>query len=85
MPKFKIGQKVRIKKWLNMPENILDVWGENYYAGQVGVVECTNNTGGFRAYDIKIDGKKDSIFCLKEELELFVRVGEQLLFNFIDK
>lgn len=77
--KFKIGQKIRIKQWLNVPEELTAEWGKNYYAGHIGVIESENGTAGVEAYDVKPDGNKTSVFCLKEELEPLIKVGEQLL------
>jgi len=80
---FKIGQKVRVKQWSEMPQELAAVWGENFYAGQAGVIVSKNDSAGYEGYDVKLDGNKNSCFCLKEELEPFVRVGEQLLFDFV--
>lgn len=82
--KFKIGQKVRVKQWVGMPQDIMGRWGLNTHIGEVGFITQKNPySGDDNGYDIKIKNKKDSFFCLEQELEPFIKVGEQLLFNFI--
>lgn len=77
---FKVGDKVRIKQWLDMPEDVLDTWGDgSRLAGRIGVIEFINTCFSTDGYDVIIDGDKYATFCLPQELESLVKVGEQLL------
>jgi len=88
MIKFKVGDKVRIKQWLDMPEELKYNYGMNTYGiGYVGIVdkfvEQTKNVNG---YDIILNidhfldkGANRHHFAFEPELEPFVKVGEQLL------
>lgn len=80
--RFKRGQKVRIKDWVDIPQNVRDTWGTNVYVGKVGFISEVN-PGGTTGYDVKMKGNKYPAFCLEQELELLVRIGEQLMFNFM--
>ena len=75
--KFKIGQKVRVKVWEDMPQDMQDRYGTNRYAGQVGVIlqYFTEDMG----WDVKTENEKYSFFCLEQELEPVIKIGEQLL------
>lgn len=86
--KFKVGQKVRIKEWDDMPEDVFNVMGGNSQIGDAedgGVVESENNSyNGYKAYDVKMENCKCGFFCFEQELEPFVKVGEQLIFSFME-
>jgi len=79
--KFKIGQKVCGIKWLNMPQNIQDVYGINTCVyGRTGIVEkFVGIECDIATYDVVFDGNKYPMFVFEPELESFVRIGEQLL------
>ncbi|GAF96599.1 unnamed protein product [marine sediment metagenome] len=81
--KFKIGQKVRVIKWLDMPLSLINKWGTNTHVGEVGVIIQQNPFSGDEGYDVKKKENKYSFFCLEEELELLVKIGEQLEFEFM--
>jgi len=84
--KFKKGQKVRIIEWVNMPQDMIDRWGINAHVGQVGIILAKNPYAKDDiGYDVKIKYEKTSFFCLEEELEFAVKVGEQLLFSFMQE
>lgn len=85
--KFKVGQKVRIKQWFDMPQEIQNVWGINTRKiGIIGVIQdievdkeikeiCDINT-----YDVVFSNKPlDRLFVFEPELEPLVRIGQQLL------
>jgi len=83
--KFKIGQKVRVKEWSDMPQRIQEEYSKNTCRiGNIGVV-----TGFFgreyniNTYDIKFEGIKCPLFFLEPELEPLIRIGEQLMFVFM--
>jgi len=77
---FKVGQKVRTKQWLDMPEDVLAVWGSgSRLAGKVGVVESINNSFNTKGYDVILGKDKYATFCLPQEIEPLIRVGEQLM------
>jgi len=79
--KYKIGQKVRVKEWVDMPEELLANWGRNCLVGHVGViVEYTNN-----GYDVMIGNDKYPAFCLQGEIEPLIKVGQQLVFPFVEE
>ena len=81
--KYKVGQKVRIKQWVGVPEGLYSKWGTNEHVGCVGVVVREDRTAmGYRAYNVKTKEKKYDFFCFEEELESVIKVGEQLLFDF---
>ena len=85
--KFKVGQKVRIVKWLNMPQDMVEKWGINLpHIGEVGIIEEQNFDGkpGI-AYNVKRKGAKYAFFCFEEELESIIKVGEQLEFVFMSE
>lgn len=77
--KFKIGQKVRIVEWKDMPEDLQDIFGINTYGiGLIGVVDKFERAQkGVNGYNIKLKGGNH--FALEPELEPLVRVGEQLM------
>ena len=82
--KFKVGQKVRVKEWSNMPEWVLVYWGMNGHVGNVGVVVRANDTmDRYNAYDVKTENSRYDFFCFEGELESIIKVGEQLLFGFM--
>ncbi len=83
--KFKIGQKVRVKDWLDMPQDMIDKWGINNYVGEAGFVRQENLIADDIGYDIDIKRVKGLVFCLERELESVIKVGEQLVFPFMNK
>ena len=84
--KFKIGQKVRIKEWIDMPKEVLANMGTACHIGDIGIVVKRIGTHwGYITYDVKIETKEHDLFCFEGELELLVKVGEQLMFDFMEK
>ncbi len=82
VPKFKIGQKVRFVEWVDMPVEVIATWGKIIgWREETGVIEKENNEFNISGYDVKVDGT--SIFCLSQELEPVIKVGEQLTFAFM--
>ena len=88
--KFKIGQKIRIKKWLDMPQCLQEKWGEPAFIGKVGEVLKENNIESTNGYDVCFPEKKGNLkntppaFYFPQELEPLVKIGEQLLFSFME-
>lgn len=83
--KFKVGDKVHIKVWNDMPLEVVDNWGEPSYINETGIIIRHNPQG----YDVSFPslpkcGFRDppEAFYLPQELELVVKIGEQLLFDF---
>lgn len=78
---FKIGQKVRVIEWLDMPENVMRAYAKNCNKiGEIGIV--VGNFGkemDTDSYDVAFEEHKYSLFFFGPELELLVKVGEQLL------
>lgn len=56
--KFKIGQKVCVKKWLDMPQDLQDIYGMNTYGiGFEGVIEKFNGVEhGVNYYNVLVNG-----------------------------
>lgn len=82
---FKVGQKVRVKEWVDMPEEMFDSMGINGHAGKVGVVVVDGKIhGGYKAYDVRTKGGDYDFFCFEDELEPLIKVGQQLLFSFME-
>lgn len=83
---FKVGQKVRIKQWLDMPQGMMNKWGIANDVGCIGIIIMEKeNRDGYNAYDIRAENSKYDNFYFEEELEPLVRIGEQLLFKFMEK
>ena len=77
---FKIGQKVRVKEWKDMPQEIEENWGISECTGEIGIIKSQKEKEeGHNAYDVKLDNNKYSGFYFEEELESIVKIGEQLL------
>lgn len=81
--KYKIGQKVRVVEWLDMPVEIRDAWGINSRCiGFIGTIaSCHGKNFGINTYDIKFDKEieKYPLFVFEYEIEPVLRKGEQLL------
>lgn len=88
--KFKVGQKVRVKQWLDMPETIQDDWGTlSDGIGNVGtIVIIEEHQGSSYIINIyKLEGKDFGKYgrnVLEGEIEPLVKVGEQLTFEFME-
>ena len=82
-PKFKIGQKVRIKEWKNMPEELYNTWGRAVCVGQIVTIEGLAPTD-CDGYDVVFENGGGA-FYLYGELESVIKVGEQLLFSFMEE
>ena len=86
--KYKVGQKVCIKQWLDMPQDIQDSWGENTVGiGATAVISFVIGLSqGIATYKVLFDKSgiaKGELFVFEPELEPLVKAGEQLVFNFI--
>ena len=84
--KFKNGQKVRVKVWEDMPWDLYDLWG---YAKRVGVIATIEGINTFSSdfysgYDVEFEDKSSACY-FEEELESVIKVGEQLLFSFMEE
>jgi len=88
MPKFKVGQEVYIKQWLDMPPEVKENWScvtMWYKVGEKGVIEkCLEKTHGEFTYYILFPGGKNTQFVFEKELEPVIGVG-QLLFPFMSE
>ncbi len=83
---FKIGQKVRVKQWLDMPQDIQYGWG--ILIRCIGEVLTITETGesyeGIPLYKLQGSSAGEwGLMVLEPEIEPVIRVGEQLLFDFI--
>ena len=79
---FKVGQKVRVKQWLDMPQDLQLKWG--ILTRCIGEVLTITATG--ESYeDIPLYELQDSpvwdwgLIVLEPEIEPVIRLGEQLL------
>ena len=70
---FQIGQKVRIKQWLDMPQDIYDAYSEPENIGEVGEIVLKTKKG----YNVLFT--KSKCFYLLQELEPIIKAGEQLM------
>ena len=79
---FKIGQKVRVKQWFDMPQKIRNVYliSPTLFVGE-DVIICKLTTElGERAYEVDFISKEEEGYLFFEkELEPFIKVGEQLM------
>lgn len=85
--KFKVGQKVRIKQWFDMPQEMENMWGIN--TRNIGIIGVIQNVGAdkgieniydINTYSVVFSNKPlDSLFVFEPELEPLVRIGQQLL------
>lgn len=86
--RFRIGQKVRVKKWLNMPENIQCGWGilTRCIGDTLVVVRTGESYENIPIYELQdsLTGEL-RIRVLEPEIESVIKVGEQLLFDFMNK
>lgn len=82
--KFKKGQKVRVKVWEDMPQDLYGTWGKARNIGEIVIIEGVNTFGGgnYTGYDIAFDYGETTCY-FEEELEPVIKVGEQLLFAFM--
>lgn len=86
--KFKIGQRVRIVGWVDMPEDVRGVFilTPAIFIGKEVIIYKSTVELGKRAYEVDFvdKGIKESGYLLFEkELEPVIRVGEQLMFEFM--
>ena len=83
--KFKVGQKVRVKEWIGMPQNVAGVFIMTPYVGKTVVIHKAQIECEEQAYEVGFVDKKlhpDGFLFFEEELESVIKVGEQLLFDF---
>ena len=89
MAKFKVGDKVRVKQWLEMPQSIQDSWGAlTRCVGEVStVIKLDGNFQGINLYELSDITDGDGFCCnltvLEPEIELIIKKGEQLVFDFM--
>jgi len=78
---FKVGQKVRVKQWLDMPEDLQAGYGMNVCKiGEVGtIVNILDVEISVNSYDVIFENNEYPMFFLEGELEPDIKVGEQLL------
>lgn len=71
--KFKVGNRVKIinKVW----------WIDQYFTNEVGIVTNIDRNSGFQ-YTVSIGAYKIAVHG--HEIELMAKVGEQLLFSFME-
>jgi len=86
--KFKVGGRVHVIKWLNMPKIMQESYGTNTMRiGEIGIIkrvleEEYDNT---ICYDVLFNGDRYPVFFFEQELESTIKVGEQLTFGFMEK
>ena len=84
--KFKVGQKVRVKEWVDMPENVISMYycTPSIAIGKLVVICESCKELDEQAYQTNyLDGADQGYLFFEEELEAIIRVGEQLLFDFM--
>ncbi len=86
MKKFKIGQKVLVKVWYDMPQDIQDGWGilTRCIGNILTVVAIGEKYKNINLYEL--EGKavgEMGLIVLEPEIEPIIKVGEQLLFDFV--
>lgn len=85
-PKFKVGDRTHVIKWLDMPQELQDSYSINIIRiGEIGIIkrvleEEYDNT---ICYDVLFNGDIFPVFLFEQELEPVIKVGEQLTFNFM--
>jgi len=84
---FRVGQEVRVVSWEDMPQDVIFSFCMNTNrVGEIGtVVKLLGQEMGINAYDIIFKGNKYPIYFFENELESIVKVGQQLLFSFMNK
>lgn len=85
--KFEKGQKVRVKKWLDMPQDSQDAYGCNIIKlGEIGtILKFVGDAVETDDYDVIFEGDKYPVYLFGPELESAIAVGEQLLFSFMSE
>lgn len=84
---FKVGQKVRVIDWVDMPKNVKDCYCKNYQKiGDVGtIINIPESVFHMSFYDVIFEGEIYPRGFFEKEIELSIsRVGEQLLFSFME-
>jgi len=83
--KYKIGQKVRVITWKDMPQDILDNWGLlSCGLGQIFIIKKQEEIFmGHKVYQLY--NNEINLSVMEEELEPEVKIGEQLLFSFMEE
>jgi len=80
--KFKIGQKVRVKDWNEMPERVISMYHctPSTAIGKIVVISENCIELGEQAYQTNYtDGEEQDYLFFEKELESLIKVGEQLL------
>ena len=80
--KFKKGQKVRVKVWEDMPQYLSDTRGYAKCVGDIVTIQAYTLTP-CDGYDVIFEDGSSGYY-LWEELEPVIKVGEQLLFSFMN-
>jgi len=83
---FKVGQRVRVIQWSDMPEELRESWGIlTYHIGDMGTITKAKETYcNVNVYELESESLGGwALMVLEPEIEPFVRVGEQLLFDFM--
>lgn len=86
--KFKVGQKVCVVEWLNMPSDAKASYGINTYkVGNVGFIRSIKKMMyGVCTYKVAFDKHLgNDLFAFEGELESIIKIGEQLMFEFMRK
>ena len=78
--KFKIGDKVRVKTWFEMPQYVQGSWGM--------LTRCVGDILTVYAFDVDFEGinvynLSNDLLVLEPEIEPIIKKGEQLVFNFM--
>jgi len=73
--KFKLGDRVYVKKWLDMPQKLVDCYGINTRRiGSIGTINIVYNSGPDREGEYRIsfdnDDAKEGLFVFESEIEL---------------
>ena len=87
--KFKVGQKVCVKEWVGMSQNVVGIYSMTPppYIGRVVIIRKAQIECEEQAYEIDFVDKElrmDGYLFFEKELEPLIKVGEQLLFSFME-
>lgn len=82
--KYKVGQKVCVVSWEDMPQDVMNSHCMNTSRiGEIGtIVKLLRQEMGINAYDIIFEDNKYPVYLFEPEFESVVKAGQQLLFDF---
>ena len=78
---FKTGQKVRVVRWADMPQEVTEIYDENMRRiGEVGtIVRIKKAVMHINFYGVIFEDDIYPIWLFEKEIETLVKIGEQLM------